>query len=289
MIADSHILAAIEQHGSQRRAATALGLDRRTVERRMARMNREPDHPRTLVFDIETRPLTAYVWGIWQQNIGINQIIDSGGMLCFAAKWTDEDTTQFYSERQGRDRMLRAAWRLLNEADAVVGWNSQRFDTRWMHSEFVREGMRKPTPCKQIDVMKSVKALQYLPSYKLDYSARNLGVGGKVHTGGFDLWRGCMDGDRESWALMEEYNRADVELTERVFNKLRDGGWIKGLPNLSMDEGHVCPNCGSDSLHAHKPYRAETRRYALWVCDDCGTASRSTKADPARAHLKAVA
>jgi len=40
-----------------------------------------------LMLDIETTPMQVYTWGLWDQNIGINQIIKPTEMLCFGAKW----------------------------------------------------------------------------------------------------------------------------------------------------------------------------------------------------------
>lgn len=288
-LTDSEILHAWELHGSQRKAAAALGINRRTLERRLERINRAPTEPRILVVDIETRPMLAYTWGMFQQNIGPSQVVDWGGVLSFAALWDGEDEVMFYAEWKDRDRMIRAAHRLLDEADGVVGWNSQRFDTRWFNAEFQRAGMRRPTPYRNIDLMRSQKRDAFMMSNKLESRRRWLGKGGKIDTGGFELWRGCMEGDRESRRLMEEYNRHDVLITQEEFHGMRAGGWVRNLPNLSTLGGHVCSNCGSERLQAHKPYLADTRRYPLWVCQDCGTASRSTKCEPGGAKLKAVA
>ena len=41
---------------------------------------------RLLVLDVETRPNLAYVWKIWDENIGINQIEESTEVICWAAK-----------------------------------------------------------------------------------------------------------------------------------------------------------------------------------------------------------
>ena len=290
MLTDSEILAAVSAAGSQRKAAAALGINPRTLERRLAGMQREPIAPRLLVVDIETRPLLAYTWGMFQQNIGPSQVVDWGGVLCFAAKWDGDDEMMFYAEweRGGKERMVRAAHRLLDEADAVVGWNSQRFDTRWFNNEFMRAGMRKPTPYKNVDLMKSQKANAFMYSNKLESRRRWLGKEGKVETGGFSLWRGCMDGDREAQRLMEEYNREDAAITQEELDTMRHGGWVKNLPNRSIGNGHVCPSCGSDRLQAHKPVELTTRRYQLWVCQDCGTASRAITADIYRASLRAA-
>jgi len=244
---------------------------------------------RILTLDIETRPLQVYCWGLWQQNIGISQIIDPGGILCFAAKWHGEKEVIFSSVKDGEKAMLRKAHKLLDEADAVVGWNSQRFDTRWFNGQFVKHGLRKPSPYAQIDLMKSAKAFQYLPSYKLDFSARWLGIGQKVETGGFDLWKKCMDGDAKAWRTMEKYNKGDVRLTESVFDELRKGGWVKGLPNHSVDGGFCCPNCGGEKLKANGYRQTSTRAYKRWLCLSCGTSSQEAKSQPWSAQLKVVA
>lgn len=289
MIADNQILAAIELHGSQRKAAAALGLHSRTLERRLARLADVAVLPKVLVIDIETAPNLVWTWGLFQQNIGINQIERPGRVLCFAARWHGSDETMFYSERKGRDQMVNAAHRLMLEADAIVGWNSQRFDTRWLNKEFKQSALRRPAGHRQVDLMRSVKKYQYQPSYKLDYNARFLGIGGKVATGGFELWRGCMGGDRESWRLMEEYNRHDTNLTDEVLTDMRQGGWVTGLPNMSLHGGDVCPCCGSDRLQADGLIKGTTRTYRKWVCLDCGSPAQSVKCEPGAARLKAVA
>jgi hypothetical protein len=46
--------------------------------------------PRVLTLDIETAPLESYTWGIWDQNIGLNQIKSEWTILSFSAKWLGE-------------------------------------------------------------------------------------------------------------------------------------------------------------------------------------------------------
>ena len=290
-VSDSEVLAAIEAHGSQRKAAAALGLDRRTVERRLARMGREPGAPRVLIIDIETRPMLVYCWGMFKQYISPQQVKDWGGVMTVAAKWHGDDDVMFRAEwgKGGKEGMIRWALGLLDEADAVVGWNSQKFDTRKLNAEFQRFRMRRPTPYRHVDLMRSQKRDADFPSNKLESRRLIHGREGKLDTGGFPLWVGAMNGDRDCRRLMQEYNCQDVLITENEFDEMRAGGWVRNLPNLSLYGGHVCPNCGSGKLQAHKPYRAETRRYALWVCQDCGTASRAVKCEPGFASLKAVA
>ena len=40
-----------------------------------------------LLLDIETAPNKVYTWGLWNQNIGLSQIIQEGYLLCWGAKW----------------------------------------------------------------------------------------------------------------------------------------------------------------------------------------------------------
>lgn len=245
---------------------------------------------RLLTIDIETRPITAYTWGIRDQNIGINQILDAGGILCFAAKFHGERKVHFSAEwEDGERKMLRKARDLLDEADAVLGWNSDRFDTRWLNGQFAKHGMNRPSPYTKVDVMKSARHFLCLPSYKLDFVAQFLGVGQKVRTGGFDLWTDVLNGDAKARALMRRYNIADTKLTEAVFDRLRQNGWVKGLPNHAIDGGHVCPHCGSDRLQARGFNHSKTRRYQRWQCRECHGWSQSTASEPGGAKLKAVA
>ena len=242
-----------------------------------------------LTIDIETRPIVAYVWGIRDQNIGINQIVEPGGILSFAAKWHGKPGVEFYSAwEHGEARMLRAAHKLLDEADAVMGWNSDKFDVRWLYGQFVKHGMSRPSPFTKVDIMKSARHYLYLPSYKLDFVAQFLGVGKKVSTGGFELWTDVIAGCPKAQALMRRYNIADTKLTEAVFDKLSEKGWVKGLPNYAIEGGHACPHCGSERLQSRGYSHSKTRRYQRFQCRDCHGWSQSAVSEPGGAKIKGI-
>lgn len=85
---------------------------------------------KTLILDIETFPTEAYVWGLFDQNIALNQIKNPGGVMCWAAKWAGEKDTWFSSiNMTSRKEMLEAIWEMLDEADEVVGWNCLEIST----------------------------------------------------------------------------------------------------------------------------------------------------------------
>lgn len=242
--------------------------------------------------DIETRPIEAYAWSIWNQNIGIGQIKDPGALLCFAAKFHGSSRMQFFSEwEHGRKRMAQELYRLFDEADAITGWNSDKFDIRWINAQFLEFGLGKPSPYAKVDLLRSVKRQVMLPSYKLEYVARWLGLGGKVQTGGFDLWRGVMDGDDLSRRRMKRYNIHDVRLTEQVFDRLNEKGWVLGLPNASIAGGLCCSNpmCGSERLEQRGFQTTKTRRYKRYKCKDCSSWTQAVHSEKGSAELKPVA
>lgn len=245
---------------------------------------------RLLVLDIETKPLTVRTFGLRDQNIGIDQIVDHGGMLCFAAKWAGERGVKFHAAWEDGERtMIRRASELLDEADAVIGWNSQKFDTRWIQGQQARFALKRTSPYVNVDLMRSARRYFTLPSYKLDFVAQFLGVGRKVKTGGFSLWGEVMDGDEKARALMRRYNIGDTKLTEDVFDRMLAGGWVHGLPNAAMDGGHVCPHCASERLQARGWQHTKTRRYQRFQCKDCGGWSQAIRSEPGVAQIKAVA
>ena len=123
-----------------------------------------------LLLDIETAPNTAYVWGLFKQNISISQIVDSSAMLCWAAKWLDNEDVMFSSIMGGRKKMLQRIHKLLDEADAVVHYNGSRFDIPTLNKEFLEAGMSPPSPYAQVDLLKTARQQFRFPSNKLDLS-----------------------------------------------------------------------------------------------------------------------
>jgi len=245
---------------------------------------------RILTFDVETMPLEGRVFGLWDQNIGLQQIVANDYLACFAAKFHGERKVHFHAIWDGGPRaMALALHKLLDEADVVIGWNSDKFDLRWANRVFQESDKGQPTPYTKTDLMKSVRRNFYLPSYKLDFVARWLGLGGKLRTGGFDLWKDVMAGHPKAQALMRRDNIRDTKLTEAVFDKLRAKGWVKGLPNYAIDGGHVCPHCGSERLQARGFANSKTRRYKRHQCRDCHGWSQSVASEPGSAKLKACA
>jgi uncharacterized protein YprB with RNaseH-like and TPR domain len=187
------------------------------------------------MLDIETTPMQVYTWGLWDQNIGINQIIKDTEMMCFGAKWQGKKKVTFKSvHHDGKKAMLEELHKMMEEADILVGWNSAAFDHKHIKREFLEAGMEPPSVVKDLDLMSVVKANFKFPSNKLDYVAQTLKVGAKVKHSGFDLWIGCMKGDKKSWAEMKRYQIQDVNLLEDLYQALLP--WLPGASRVSVKE-----------------------------------------------------
>lgn len=234
-----------------------------------------------LLLDIETAPNTAHVWGLFKQNVGINQIMESSYILCWSAKWLGTDEIMFGSiQNTNPKRMLLKIWDLLDQADAVVHYNGTKFDIPTLNKEFLLYGLTPPSPYKHIDLLRVARNQFKFPSNKLDYVANALGLGKKTKHIGHELWIKCMVNDPEAWKMMEEYNKNDVTLLEQVYGKLVP--WIKNHANYSLhsDNPSVCPNCGGNHYQNRGFYYTHNCKYQRHKCLGCGTWFRSIKSIP---------
>lgn len=227
------------------------------------------DLVRILMLDIETAPHLVAAWGLFDQQIPIDRLLEPGYTLCWAAKWYGEKELMFSSILDGKRKMVRGVHKLLEECDAVCHYNGTKFDIPTLNKEFLMQGLTPPAPYKQVDLLKTAKGRFRLASNKLDFVAGQLGLGSKVEHKGFDLWLECMAKKPEAWKTMEKYNKHDVVLLERVYERLKP--WITTHPNMSAYAGErCCPKCGSEKSQARGWEVMKARRYKRYQCRDCG-------------------
>ncbi|PZF83224.1 hypothetical protein C1I92_13180 [Jiangella anatolica] len=221
------------------------------------------------MWDLETSPHATYTWGLFQQNVGLNQIEKPGEVICFAAQWADSKKVEFHSvHHDGKEAMLQAAWDLINEADALVSWNGKAFDSKTMNKEFLLAGMSPPAPIKEIDLMLAARKQFRLASNKLEFVSRALGLPGKVQHEGFQLWLDCMAGDEKAWARMKRYCIQDVKLLKPIYEKLLP--WLPAHPNVNLYDGtEGCPKCGSDHVQKRGLKATNVSLFQQYQCQEC--------------------
>lgn len=245
--------------------------------------------PAILLYDIETAPGLAWVWGAYDQNaIAFEQ---DWYMLSFAYKWLNTDQMGFVSifqnpafeaDSPNDRRVARRLAALMDRADAVVAHNGDKFDRKKANQRFLYWDIDPPSPYKSIDTLKIVNSEFSHFTNRLNDLGRLHELGEKEHHTGFELWRECMRGNPEFWEVMERYNRRDTDLLESLYVKILP--WMS-LPGKKShlnygfwSEGKmVCPNCGHDHLVQKGVHRTLVSEFPTYQCERCRTFSRARK------------
>lgn len=234
-----------------------------------------------LAIDIETSPAVVYAWGLWDQNVGLNQIVTPVEVICFAAKWIGGSMYFRSTFHDGKEEMLAKAHELLEEADAVIHWNGSRFDIPHLNREFLEAGMSPPAQYHELDLMKTVKRRFKFLSNKLQHVSQQLDLEGKIQHEGFDLWKKCLAGDEAAWVKMRRYNKRDVTLLEDLYETLLP--WIIGHPNRRLYKADAgCPRCGApDDQMQRRGYKTTAvSKFQNLQCQKCqGWSYRTVRED----------
>jgi len=239
--------------------------------------------PKILFIDIETAPIIANVWGLWDENVGLNQIKEDWHLLSFSAKWAGSSTVYYWDQSKEKDitndrGLLQHAWGLLDEADIVVGHYSSKFDCPKLNSRFVLHGMQPPSPYKQIDTRMIASRRFGFTSNKLEFLSDKLCTKYKKQTkrkfAGFELWKECVARNHKAWREMRKYNMYDVLALEELYHKLR--AWD---PSINFDVYHdklinVC-SCGSTDWVCKGFGFSTVGKYQRYKCKHCGVNRRA--------------
>ena len=242
--------------------------------------------PRIATLDIETTPILAYVWGLFKQFVGLNQIVADWSILSFSYKWLGEKRVTHYNTggrgvKNVRDdsQLLKLLWKVLDEADIIVAQNGVKFDVKKINARFIESGMPPPTPYKVIDTLLEAKKIAAFTSNRLAWLSEILtDVPKSEHKKfpGIELWTESLADNPLAWAEMKKYNNIDVVATEQVYLKLRP--YIIGHPNVATyndDTAIQCPKCGSKKVQMRGKALTQTGEYKRFKCGGCGGWARS--------------
>lgn len=235
--------------------------------------------PRILLLDIETAPLSAFLWRLKTDYINTNMLQNSNWwMLSWSAKWLFDSemmhdvVTPEEAIEEDDERVSLSLWQLVNEADMIITHNGKNFDHKMMNMRWMMNGFMPPSHFKVIDTYQIARSNFLFPSYKLDFIARELGIGSKVKHEGFGMWKKCLMGNVEALENMVKYNDGDVFILEDVYLIFRP--WIKNHPNIGVymeSDIPVCSACGSGNLTREGEYRTNISVFKNFRCDDCGS------------------
>lgn len=238
--------------------------------------------PKILFIDIETTPNLSYNWGKYEQNaVGFEK---HSHLLSFSAKWKGGkritkgliDYPGYKKNKESDIYLVQEIRDLLDECDIAVAHNGDQFDFKKINARLVDHMLTLPSPYKTVDTKKVAKRNFMFTSNSLDDIAQYLRIGQKLQTGGFELWLGCMAGDKKAWDKMKRYNAYDVKLLEEVYDRMLP--YMNNHPNQGMFHGkEVCPRCGKSEMQSRGYALTLTGKFRRFQCQYCSAWSRSGK------------
>lgn len=235
---------------------------------------------KVLLLDIETAPTLAYVWKLWKENVGQEQILGRGYIMSCTIKFLDSDEVIYLENRTKNDyKIVRTIMEYLDIADYVIAHNAKKFDVPFIKARAIVNNIPPCSPFKVIDTLEIARKEFLFSSNSLAALATELKCTPKrKHTkfSGFSLWAACLEGNEEAWKEMEEYNKQDVLTLQEVYLKLRS--WYEKHPNVTVEDElepvFRCSKCGSDDVHLRGYYFTNSGKYHKYVCRECGGWSR---------------
>lgn len=284
---DAGVMTLLNEGLSTRAVSDLTGVPKSTVwdiksrHENAVQVTVEPQNelPKVLFIDIETSPTLSWTWRRFKENISQAQVESECYVLTWSAKWLGQsnvvsDSLHFYPDNLNNEDdqpLIASIYDLIDEADVVVGHNGDRFDLALLNARMVYHGFTPPSPYRTVDTLKILKNKFKFPSNKLDSVCQYLGIGEKVETGGFNLWKRCMHKDVTAFEEMLEYNVYDVVLLEMLYKRIAP--WYSTHVNLAQyveSDDMLCAVCTSDDLEAKGRVNTNISTFQAYRCNNCG-------------------
>lgn len=238
----------------------------------------EKRKPRIISFDLEVSPALGYFYPpTWET--GILKTVHRQKLLNFAyqvlgeKKITAHNLSQmkgYKKDPQNDKELVKKLHEVLSTADILLGQNSDNFDVKMANYFFAMNDLEPIPPTKYLDTKKIAKRYFRFLNNTLDNLGEELGFGGKTKETYKDLWYDAfVEMDPKAWKKLDKYCKNDVEITTKVYMKLRP--YMRSHPSLSRITGDydACPRCGSFDYRV-KAYRTtDTSRYHQYQCNTC--------------------
>jgi hypothetical protein len=245
----------------------------------LAKETHSSQMPRVAVIDLETLPAEVYTFGLYDQNIGIEQVISEVGFLSWAGKFLNESEvfsdilTSKEAKVKDDKRITKSCWNFLNGCEILIGHNICNFDVKLINTFFLKYNL-PPLKFTLVDTLLVARSNFRFSSNKLAYLNSQLGIRNKISNDGFILWKECCQGKQDALDTMLEYNIGDIYATEQLFYKVRP--YVKNM-NVALYneiEEYCCPVCGSQKLESEGYYYTPAGCYESVRCSNCKCVSR---------------
>lgn len=222
---------------------------------------------------------------------GVNALkSDLGFLLCFGFKWLGSKTTTVLTVDQFKgwfsksgsinDKpLLKAALKIMEEADILVGHFASVFDRRFIQGRCAIHGLTPPPPTKMRDTCFLARSAFNFSSNRLENLANMLKLPVKKYRKEVPdewpmWWFRAMSGDKNAIHAMARYCRQDIETLEQLYLVLRS--YDQPHPRLVEDRS-LCGVCGGEVQYRGTAFVGQ-HRYRRFQCVSCGRWDRERKA-----------
>lgn len=243
--------------------------------------------PKILIWDLETGVNVARIFSLFPKYIPHTALQSERYIICGAFKELGGDETSCISLIDDIERFIKdptddyyvvaMLHGELSKADALIAHYGDKFDVKYFNTRCVYHGFNPLPNIIQIDTYKIAKSKFLFNSNKLDYLGQFLGLGNKIKTTE-QLWTDCLAGKVSAVQEMVEYNIEDVDLLERVYNKLAPFVPARMNHNLFTDNQN-CPLCGSFQIIKKGFVYTRVNKYQGYLCKSCGHRFRGGAAE----------
>lgn len=240
--------------------------------------------PKILLWDIETKPIKAWIWKPGSKiNVTHDMIVDGQqtDIICICYKWLGEK--KVYSldwglKKQDSSKMIEDFTKVVEQADIIIGHNGDSFDMKHLNTQRLLKGQPPILWPTSEDTLKMVRKHFNFSSNRLDFLSKTLVGGGKDRMT-FRDWVDIVEYKSDkALKKMIKYCKKDVELLDKVFSRLLPYVDLKVNRSI-ITNGHRdgCPNCGSKDLIKRGFALTRAGKYQRYQCKSCAHVHKSHK------------
>ncbi len=214
--------------------------------------------PKIVLWDIETSGIITTSWNLYPESISHENMLHDWFIISVAWKELGnkkihsvsllDDKKRFAKDNNDDYFVIKTVRDMLEDVDILVHHNGNAFDIKSFNSRLIYHNLPPLPKFQMVDTLREVKKVAKFTSHRLDYLGKILCGDGKekIESG---TWLKAMRGDKSAIDKMVSYNKKDVLVLERVYNRILP--YMKSHPSVGAMMGlgnQTCNKCGSYSF-----------------------------------------
>jgi DNA polymerase III epsilon subunit-like protein len=236
-------------------------------------------NPSILFLDTENAPCVTCSWGIHDQKISEQDIIQDWFFLSAQWAWNDAkkinvvsilDDKERFAKRFSDDfHVVKTASDVMREADIIVGHNIKGHDLPKLKAKIAEYGLKPFNAPLIVDTLQWAREFGFT-SRTLRYLCQKLSLTEKLTHSKGAFVRAAM-GDPAAIREIVTYGKGDIEPLRKLYYKLRP--YAPNHPNMNIWRGKgvdCCPRCSSNNFIASGFRYTAVGRIPRNECKDCG-------------------